>query len=247
MKRIHWHWTAGAEGLIGMEADSYHEIIQSDGTVQPGTWPIEANRSPIRAGRYAAHTLNANSDSIGLACDAMAGAQERPLVWGSNPLTEPQIEAMLQRTAHWCRFYDIPVSRKTTLSHAEVQASLGIKQRNKWDLTVLPGMTAVAAPVQIGDKLRARLSEIIAGHPPTVAHIVIEPAVPDTDRVRVATSGGTLNLRRWPSINPNIIGTIPNGTTLHVQRRVTLGGRDWVCVNYGGREGWIAASFTIQV
>lgn len=43
MKRVHWHWTAGAPGMIGVEADSYHSVIQPDGTVQPGTWPSAAD------------------------------------------------------------------------------------------------------------------------------------------------------------------------------------------------------------
>lgn len=161
MKRVHWHWTGGAEGLIGVEADSYHEIIQPDGTVQAGEFPIEANKPPLRPGQYAAHTLNANSDAISIACDAMAGAKERPLVWGTNPLTEAQIDAMLHRTAHWCRFYGIPVSRTTTLSHAEVERNLGIKQNNKWDIMVLPGMTRVDDPVVVGDELRRRLTAIM--------------------------------------------------------------------------------------
>ncbi|MCJ8139335.1 peptidoglycan recognition protein family protein [Falsirhodobacter halotolerans] len=158
MKRVHWHWTAGAPGMIQIEADSYHEIIQPDGTVQRGQFPVEANIPPLRPGQYAAHTLNANSHAIGIACDAMAGAQERPLDWGSNPLTEAQVEAMLDRTAYYCRRYGIPVSRQTTLSHAEVQANLGIAQRNKWDFMVLPGMTRVDDPVVVGDELRRRLT-----------------------------------------------------------------------------------------
>ena len=244
MKRIIWHWTAGAPGMIGVEADSYHEIVQPNGTVQPGTWPIEANRSPIKAGRYAAHTRNCNSDSIGIACDAMAGAQERPLVWGANPLTEAQIAAMLARTAHWCRVYGIRVGRRTTLSHAEVQRTLDIRQSSKWDFTVLPGMTAVADPLVIGDKLRAQLAAIIDGLPPADGTPELEPAVPDTDRIRITTFGSCLNLRRWPSFNDNIIGQIPGGTVVTVQRRGIFGGTPWICVNHDGREGWVVASYT---
>ena len=244
MKRIHWHWTAGAMGLIDIEEDHYHEVVQPDGTVQPGTWPIEANRSPIKPGRYAAHTLNANSDAIGIACDAMAGAQERPLVWGSNPLTEVQIEAMLQRTAHWCRVYGIPVGRKTTLSHAEVQRSLGITQRQKWDITVLPGMTVVRDAIEVGDTLRARLTQILAGKPALAEPVEIEPAVPDTEKVQIATFGMNLNHRRWPSFNDNIIGSIPYGAVVPVQRRGIFAGTPWVCVNHDGREGWVVAAYT---
>lgn len=247
MKRIIWHWTAGAVGLIDVEEDHYHEIIQPDGTVQPGTWPIEANRSPIKAGRYAAHTLNCNSDSIGLSCDAMSGAQEVPFVWGSNPLTEPQITALLERTAHWCIVYGIPVSRATTLSHAEVQETLGITQRNKWDFKVLPDMTKVESAIKIGDMLRKRLAVMVGTIKAIDGAPILEPAIPETDRVRIVTEGGTLNHRRWPSFNDNIIGTIPNGTIVPVQRRGSYDGRGWVCVNYEGRQGWVVISYTAQV
>lgn len=158
LTRIHWHWTAGAAGLIQMEADSYHEIVQPDGSWAAGQFKPEDNISPLRPGQYAAHTLQANSGAIGIACDAMAGAVESPFKWGSNPLTEVQIETMLDRTAFYCRKYGIPVSRRTTLSHAEVERSLGIKQRNKWDIMVLPGMTRVEDPIVVGDELRRRLS-----------------------------------------------------------------------------------------
>ncbi|MBU2328302.1 MAG: SH3 domain-containing protein [Alphaproteobacteria bacterium] len=151
---------------------------------------------------------------------------------------------MLQRTAHWCRVYRIPVSRTTTLSHAEVQRNLGIRQRNKWDFTVLPGMTAVADPVMIGDRLRARLTEMLAGQTAPAKTCEIEPAIPASERVRITTFGSYLNLRRWPSFADNVIATIPGGAVVPVQRRGTFAGTAWVCVNHDGREGWVVSSFT---
>lgn len=160
MKRIIWHWTAGAPGVIPMEADAYHYVIQPDGRVVEGV-PVEKNIPPLVNGTYAAHTLNANSWAIGIACDAMAFAKERPFSWGTNPLTEAQIESMLRLSATLCRSYHIPVSRTTTLTHAEVERSLGIKQRNKWDIMVLPGDAAPRDPIEVGDELRARLRAML--------------------------------------------------------------------------------------
>ncbi len=166
---VTWHWTAGASGLNDKEEDSYNEIVQMDGSWAPGQFPVTAQIAPIRPGRYAAHTLNANTGRIGIACDAMFGMTERPLSWGKYPLTEAGIRTMLERTAHYCREWDIPVSRTTTLSHAEVQPTLGIKQNGKIDFIVLPGMTRVDDPVVVGDELRRQLLEIMGDLPATPA------------------------------------------------------------------------------
>lgn len=179
--RIHWHWTAGAEGLIDLEAEHYHFIIMGDGEVRSGNLMPEANGDPIR-GEYAAHTLNANTGAIGIAIDAMAGAQERPFKWGSNPITEAQIESLCRLTAKLCKRYAIPVSRFSTLSHSEVQPTLGIRQRWKWDINVLPGMTAPGDPIEIGDKLRARVREFMeGGESATEAHEESPKAPPATE------------------------------------------------------------------
>lgn len=67
------------------------------------------------------------------------------------------------------------------------------------------------------------------------------------DRVRTDTPGDTLNMRRWPSFNPNVIGTIPNGTELTVIRHGIFGDREWELVSYGGREGWVTSDYTVPV
>lgn len=153
MKRIIWHWTAGAPGVIPLEADAYHFIIQPEGTIVRGV-PVENNRPPLVNGAYAAHTRGANSDAIGIAVDAMAGAVERPLNLGKHPITQAQVDALVRLSAELGEQYRIPIRRDTMLSHAEVEPTLGIWQRQKWDITWLPGMTAVGDPVKVGDRLR---------------------------------------------------------------------------------------------
>lgn len=158
LHRIHWHWTAGAYGLIAMERRAYNELIDQDGNVWDGVFRPEAQAN-YRVGHAASHTLNANTGAIGLAVDAMAGAQERPFFAGSAPITWPQVRALCERTAQHCALYDIPVSKWSTLSHAEVQPTLGIAQRHKWDIRWLPDMSAPGDPVQIGDRLRGMVIE----------------------------------------------------------------------------------------
>lgn len=142
--RIHWHWTAGAHEPNATDLKSYHALICGDGSIR---WPVDPTASR-------SHTLNANGGAIGLSICAMRGAQERPMVWGSSPITPAQISSLARETARLCLRYDISVSRWSTLSHAEVQPSLGVVQRAKWDITVLPGMHVVADPISVGDRLR---------------------------------------------------------------------------------------------
>jgi hypothetical protein len=153
LHRIHWHWTAGAYGEIQLELDHYNVLIDHDGAEVAGTFPplAQANYAP---GLAASHTLNANTGAIGLALDCMAGARERPFRSGPYPITHDQLEALAILTARLCKRYDIPVSRWSTLSHAEIQPTLGIRQRLKWDITWLPGMTRPGDPVEVGDRLR---------------------------------------------------------------------------------------------
>ncbi len=88
----------------------------------------------------------------------MAGARERPFDPGRAPITPWQVCQLARVTARLCRDYDIPVSRWSTLSHAEIQPALGIPQRQKWDITWLPGMPGPADPVAVGDRLRDLVS-----------------------------------------------------------------------------------------
>jgi hypothetical protein len=162
LHRVHLHWTAGAYGVIDMERRAYNELVDRDGNVHSGVFRPEAQAN-YRVGHAASHTLNGNTGAIGLAVDAMAGAVERPFDPGSAPLTWPQLDALCARAAQHCEMYDIPVSRWSVMTHAEVQPTLGIVQRWKWDITWLPDMSAPGDPVQVGDRLRAMVREQMQG------------------------------------------------------------------------------------
>lgn len=157
MKRIIIHWSAGSHKVSNLDRQHYHRIIDGDGNVHEGVFPIEANEKPVK-GQYAAHTLNCNTGSIGVALAAMAGAVERPFSAGSHPITEEQLTALAKLCAGLAKQYDIPVTRATILTHAEVQPTLGIKQRGKWDITWLPHMDQPGDPVVVGDMLRESIT-----------------------------------------------------------------------------------------
>lgn len=160
MDRIILHWTAGADGVTPHEADSYNFLIGRDGTITAGAHPPEAQTAAnvAKGSRYyAAHTRACNTNSIGVSLDAMGDANERPFRPGRFPITELQLDVLVTFVADLCLKYRIPVTRRTVLSHAEVQTTLGVKQNGKWDISWLPGMDAPGDPVAVGDQLRARI------------------------------------------------------------------------------------------
>lgn len=161
LTRIHLHWTAGGYQPSQLDRDHYHFVVDGEGREHAGALPPEANLNTAD-GSYVAHTLGANTGAIGISVCAMAGAQEAPFAWGSAPLKECQVEGLCRLAARLAKRYAIPVDRKTILTHAEIQPTLGIKQRGKWDITVLPGMERPGDPVAVGDKLRARIRTLLA-------------------------------------------------------------------------------------
>lgn len=165
MKRLHWHWTAGAPGINPKESDSYNFVITwPDGEVVPCV-PVERQIPPLVNGAYAAHTKGANSWAIGISIDAMAGAKERPFSAGEYPITEKQIDALVKLSHRLGKQYGIPVTPQTMLTHAEVQPTLGIKQNAKWDIMWVPGMAIPGDPIAVGNKLRAMVRALDAAPP----------------------------------------------------------------------------------
>ena len=168
MQRIIWHWSGGGHNANASDKRHYHFIIEGDGTIVAGNHPPEANArisNPKDGSTYAAHTRGLNTGSIGIALAAMRGATERPFSAGPSPITEAQLDALARLTARLCTQYGIPLQRDTVLTHAEVQPTLKIAQRGKWDIRWLPGMSDVGDPVAVGDGLRDRVANTLLASP----------------------------------------------------------------------------------
>lgn len=164
IKRVIAHWSVTKYAFNSLSAKHYHFMVDGDGNVKAGDHKPEANIKPV-SGKYAAHTFNCNAGSVGIACMAMLGAKSVSN-YGAYPIKEPQFEAMCKKIAELCIKYDIAVSTKTVLSHAEVQSNLGIKQRGKWDIAVLPymGLTdARAVGDYMRDRVRAYMGDAVIG------------------------------------------------------------------------------------
>ncbi len=65
--------------------------------------------------------------------------------------------------------------------------------------------------------------------------------------VQIDVPGDCLNMRRWPSFNPNVITQIPASVVVPVIRSGTFDGRCWFKIQYAGQEGWIVANYTAAV
>jgi hypothetical protein len=154
LRRIIVHWTAGRHAPSGLDRAHYHILIDGAAALIRGTPSIAANAVSSSLAPRASHTLNCNSGSIGVALCGMGGAVESPFDAGRWPITPAQWAALPQVLAQLCTRYRIPVTPQTVLSHAEVQANLGIRQRGKWDIVILPFAPDLNTAREVGDRFR---------------------------------------------------------------------------------------------
>lgn len=159
--RVIAHWAVTKYKADEISKGHYHYIYEGDGTEVKGYLRPEANI--VASGKYAAHTLGCNTGSIGVSCAAMYGATspEKP---GNFPVTAVQFDSMCRGIARLCQKYAIPVTPKTVLSHAEVQTTLGIRQRGKWDIAVLP-FAKLKTAKECGDLMRSTVARHMAALP----------------------------------------------------------------------------------
>lgn len=158
LHRIHLHWPAGTYYPNAAERRAYNGLVDGDCARVDGVFRFEA-QGRYQVGKAASHTLDANTGAIGLACCGMRGAIERPFIHGQYPLRWDMLEELCDWAAELAVAYDIPNSRYSILTHAEIQPTLGIRQRFKWDIVWLPGMASPGDPIEVGDQLRAMISE----------------------------------------------------------------------------------------
>lgn len=156
LRRTITHWTGGGNRASDLDKQHYHFITEWDGNVVAGKHEPEDN-IVTSDGDYAAHVLNLNKGSIGVAMAGMHRAVEQPFDAGPSPITERQFEAHCLLLAELHREHAIPVTWETCLTHAEVQPTLGVVQKGKWDLTRLPFKLDLRGALPVGDYLRERV------------------------------------------------------------------------------------------
>lgn len=162
IKRIHWHWAASTYKITDFIKSHYNIVIDYKGNEYQGAAkPIEqATYVPGKIG--VSHTYMANTGAVGISIAAMAGAYTsgNTVRMGDYPITWESIDSMLNVTSRLCKEFNITPSKETTLSHAEVEPNIGIKQRGKWDIRVLPdNPTELLNATECGDILRKRMMD----------------------------------------------------------------------------------------
>jgi len=154
IKGVIVHWTAGQNIASGLDKKHYHILIEGNGGLVKGNPSISDNDARGITKNYAAHTLGCNTGYIGVSLCGMAGAVESPFYAGKQPINEIQWHQLSLVLADLCQRYALLVRPETVLSHAEVQMTLGKKQRGKWDISRLPWTVEVKGAFAVGELFR---------------------------------------------------------------------------------------------
>jgi hypothetical protein len=217
--RITAHHTGGGYKPNATDLAAYPKCIDGDGQVHHGKFPLLANAvgRKLVAGAYYPHTRGLNSGNLGIALCAMASG-----VW-ANPRASKafprlvQIDALIDEMAKDCREFGIVPSREHTLSHAEVEPTLGVKQKQKWDFDYQIRNTAGRDPIAIFDEIRQEVTMRLRGV------TIIPPRSPRPDLRQGATGGHVLALQRALGIKDDgAFGPKTRAAVVAFQRRHNL-------------------------
>lgn len=229
MKRIHVHWTGGAHRANALDKNSYHVLIEGDGNLVRGNKSIKLNE--VSSNRMAMHTRAANTGAIGVSMCCMLNAVESPFNAGGAPMTRVQWDVAMAAIGELARFYNIPLTDKTILTHAEVQPNLGIQQAGKWDITRLSFDPSTQGVRAVGDRMRNEVAVAMGNGTPVTT--------PAGQRFRVVgVAPESLNFRRSP--DGEITGSLPEGT---VVEKLNESGIWWQVRTPANFTGWVAGRF----
>lgn len=106
---------------------------------------------------------------------------------------------------------------------------------------VSPGRKVDVHPLCPLESIRSRA--LGREEPAEIALEHVSAAVSGEVYAAIHVPGDSLNMRRWPSFNPNVLKAIPHGVEVPVVRRGVFDGRAWTRVVYGGEEGWVVSRY----
>ncbi len=228
---------------------SVHFIIERDGTI---IQQVPTNRRAGHAGRSSYHgRADCNAFSIGI---EIVNPGKMSIVPGAEPGEYGRAwcgHVFADGDEHDLEVLATPEHGSGVWMHYASEQIAALAQLLEALFRDIPTLTDVTTHwyVSPGRKVDTnplfpleQISAKVLGHhdPATAAE---DASAEVTGMVMVRAASG-LNLRRWPSFNPNVILSIPDGAVVPVLRRGEFEGRDWLCVVYAGQEGWIVKAYT---
>lgn len=135
MKRIIIHWTAGTNKPNATDLEHYHFVIDGEGKVHKGKFTPEDNLN-CYDGKYARHTGQGNTGSIGVSMCGMFGFNTMDNKT-KYPLTRVQMESCFKFCAELAIKYNIPLDDKHIYTHYTFNKEHNIKT-GKIDIVYMP-------------------------------------------------------------------------------------------------------------
>ena len=161
MKRIVIHWTGGTNQPNNIEFQHYHFMINGDGVIIAGKFPVSANEvcrtDKNNNALYAAHTGGGNTGSIGVSLCGMLNFVFGKPESTKYPLKAVQCEACWKKVAELCKQYNIAVTPDTVLTHYEFgKKHPKTTSCGKPDISYLHPYPELK-PAEIGDYIRNKV------------------------------------------------------------------------------------------
>jgi N-acetylmuramoyl-L-alanine amidase len=145
--------------------------------------------------------------------------------------------------------YWMPYTEQQIEAVIDVSAALFDKYKTLKDIQphwfISPGRKVDTNPLFPLQEVR---SNILGREEPmeTAADNAVDHFYSPDSMVTIHTPSSSLNMRRWPSFNPNVITTIPHGLDVPVLASGLFDGRRWLKVIFDGHEGWVVAKYTSE-
>lgn len=160
MKRIIIHWTAGTGQPNNTDYQHYHYLVNKDGVVTMGKFPVSANEVCKNDSKgnpaYSAHCGGGNTGSIGVAMCGMAGFKGVNNV-GKYPLTRIQCEKCFKLVAELCKKNNIAITTQNVMTHYEFgKAHPNTSSAGKIDIVYLPPFPEIQRS-KVGDFIRNKV------------------------------------------------------------------------------------------
>ncbi len=229
---------------------SVHFVVERDGSVEQ---QVRTDRRANHAGKSHYHGESGCNDfAIGIEIvnpGKMARQGDLAVTWFRQKFRMTRADIVQASTPEhgsgvWMDYTPAQIEAVTNLSQtlfADIPTLIDIVPH--W--YVSPGRKVDTNPLFPLDHVRA----VVMGREERADEEAEARADPVSDEMVFVdvSADDDLNMRRWPSFNPNVIAAIPSGATVPVLARGTFGGREWLKVRYGPNEGWVVARYTAAI